>query len=212
MVKYYPILGVVAIAVLVSISACTPRTASELPFVDNFSDAASGWGADETEAFSRGYVEGEYSIEVHSPNQFLWADPGQVFDDVAVEVDLYPAPGSENGYAGVLCRHEDLQNFYYFAVGSEGYYAIFRRVDGSELEILSGGGSAVRSEAIRQGEQVNHILAVCQGNTLSLYANGELLETVEDSTHRLGDVGVGAASRAPGDVRFHFDNFQATEP
>ncbi|MCK4472809.1 MAG: hypothetical protein KAW49_13595, partial [Anaerolineae bacterium] len=104
-------------------------------------------------------------------------------------------------------------NFYYFAISADGYYAIFRRVDGGDLEILTGDGSGMApSLAIRTGEQANRILAVCQGDELSLYVNGELLEAVTDDTHTQGDVGIGAGSGSEGDIRVQFDDFVVTRP
>jgi hypothetical protein len=79
--------------------------------------------------------------------------------------------------------------------------------------VLSGAGEGmVFSSVIRTGGQTNSVQAVCQGDRLSLYANGELLEAVTDSIHAQGDVGVGVGSGAVGDTRVHFDNFVATRP
>ncbi|MEA3340366.1 MAG: hypothetical protein U9R15_10405 [Chloroflexota bacterium] len=180
-------------------------------FQDNFDDANSGWDADERDEFGRGYGKGEYFIELYEPNWFAWASPGQRFDDVSVEVDVHLTSGSYDGHFGVLCRHVNLKNFYYFAISADGYYAIFRRVDGGDLETLSGDGSGMaHSPVIKTGEQSNDVRAVCQGNELSLYVNDELLETVTDDAHAQGDVGVGAGSVSEGDLRIQFDDFAVT--
>jgi hypothetical protein len=182
-------------------------------FRDGFDSPRSGWGTDEREEFSRGYEAGEYFIELHEPNWFAWADPGTQFDAVIVEVDVYLASDSQDGHFGVLCRHADVDNFYYFAISADGYYAIFRRVDGGDLKVLTGDGSGmVPSSAIKTGKQTNSITAVCQGDELSLYVNDELLEIVTDDTHTRGSVGLGAGSGAEGGLRVQFDNFLVTEP
>lgn len=112
----------------------------------------------------------------------------------------------------MICRQVDRENFYYFAISADGFYAIFRRADG-EMEILSGNENEMSpSSAIRTGQKNNHILATCQGNELSLYVNGQLVETVTDDTHAEGDVGIGAGSDAKGGARVQFDNFAATKP
>jgi len=192
---------------------CAGDGGQESLFQDDFGNPRSGWGADQREEFERGYEKGDYFIQLYEPNWFIWAHPGKQFEDVSVEVDAYLASASQDAHLGVLCRHVDTDNFYYFAISADGYYAIFRRVDGGDLEVLTGDGSGMSpSPAIGTGEQTNRLLAVCQGDELSLYVNGELLEAVSDDTHVRGDVGVGAGSGAAGNVRVQFDDFFATRP
>ena len=139
--------------------------------------------------------------------------PGEQFDDASVDADVRLASGSPNSHFGVMCRHADLDNFYYFAISADGYYAIFRRVDGGDMEILTGdGGQMPHSAVIKTGEEDNHLSAVCQGDELSLYVNAQLLETVTDDTHARGDVGLGAGSGAEGEVRIQFDDLVVTRP
>lgn len=200
-------------ALLSLLCGCTQSDDQGSLFQDDFGNQRSGWGEDRRETFERGYEDGKYVIELHEPNWFAWANPGEQFDDVSVDVDVRLASGSQDGHFGVMCRHADLDNFYYFSISADGYYAIFRRVDGGDMEILTGDGSHMTpSAAIKTGEQDNHLLAVCQGDKLSLYANGQLLETVTDDTHAQGDVGVGAGSGAAGNVRVQFDDLVVTQP
>ncbi len=200
------------IVLILSLACGCTQDGGRPPFQDDFEAVDGGWGADERDEFRRGYGEGEYFIELYGSNWFAWAYPGQQFDDVSVEVEAYLTSDPQDGHFGVLCRHTDLENFYYFAISGDGYYAIFRRVDGGALETLSAGGSGMLySPLIKTGEQANDVRAVCQGNELSLYVNGELLETVTDDAHNRGDVGIGAGSGAGGNARVQFDNFVATD-
>ncbi|RLC99730.1 MAG: hypothetical protein DRI77_02065 [Chloroflexi bacterium] len=199
--------------VLLLVCGCTSGGSGKPLFQDDFDDASSGWGADERQEFDRGYEAGDYFIELYESNWLAWACPGQRFDDVSVEVQVSLISGLQDGHFGVLCRHIDLDNFYYFAISADGYYAIFRRVDGGDLEPLTGDGEGmVYSSAIKTGEQSNDIRAVCQGDELSFYINGELLETVSDDSHARGDVGIGAGSGSAGGGRVQFDNFVVTKP
>jgi hypothetical protein len=192
---------------------CARDGAETSLFQDDFDNPRSGWGAEQAGRFERGYEEGEYFIQLHEPNWFAWAYPGEQFDDVSVEVDVYLASGSQDGHFGVLCRYVDLDNFYYLAISADGYYAIFRRVDGGVLEVLTGDGRGMTySPAVRTDRQTNRVLAVCQADELALHVNGALLETVIDGTFPSGDVGIGAGTGAQGDVRVQFDNFLVTKP
>jgi hypothetical protein len=205
--------GSIVLALLMLTCGCTRYGDPGALFQDDFDNPRSGWGTDQRERFERGYVEGRYFFDLYEPNWFAWAHPGKQFDDVSVEADVYLASGSQDSHFGVLCRHIDLDGFYYFAISADGSYAIFRRVDGGDLEVLSAGGRGmVPSPAIRTGSQTNHVLAVCEGNELSLYVNGELLEMVTDDTYAQGDVGIGAGSGVEGDALVQFDNFAAARP
>jgi len=200
-------------ALLVLASGCARGGDSEALLRDDFGNPRSGWGVDQREQFERGYGEGEYFIELHAPNWFAWAYPGERFDDVSVETDAHLSSGPPDGHFGVICRHVDPGNFYYFAVSADGYYAIFRRMDGGNLDVLTTDGRGMApSPSIRTDGQLNHVQATCQGSELSLYVNGELLETVTDDAHRRGDVGVGAGSGPVGDVLIRFDDFLVTTP
>ena len=204
---------VLGMLLLLLACGCAGSDDQGLLFQDDFDNPRSGWGADQREEYGRGYDEADYFIELYEPNWFTWAYPGEQFEDVSVEAEARLSSGSRESHFGVLCRCVDLDNFYYFAISADGYYAIFRRVDGGDLEILTGDGNGMApSLAIRTGEQANHILAVCQGDELSLYVNGELLETVTDDTHAQGDVGIGAGSGLEVDVRVQFDDFVVTRP
>lgn len=203
----------VVLALLVLACGCSRRDDQSALFQDDFDNPRSGWGADRRERFERGYEEGEYFIHLVEPSWFAWAYPGKRFDDVSIEVDVYLASGSQDGHFGVLCRHVDPGNFYYLAISADGCHAIFRRVDGGDLDVLSAGGRGMApASAIRTGGQANHVLAVCQGSELSLYVNDQLLETVADDTYTQGDVGIGAGSGPKGDVLARFDNFLVTRP
>lgn len=203
----------IILALLLLACGCTGDDDQGPLFQDEFDSPDSGWGTDQRGEFERGYEGGEYFIELHEPNWFAWAYPGMQFDNVSAEADSRLTSGSHDSHLGVLCRHTDVYNFYYFAISTDGYYAIFRRVGGGDLEILTGEGTGMSpSPAIRTGGQTNHILVVCQGDELSLYVNGELLETVTDHTHARGDVGLGVGSGPEGNVRVQFDNFLVTRP
>ena len=198
---------------LLLVCGCSADEGQGTPFRDDFEDSRSGWGAHEDEALSRGYADGEYYIKLDKANWFAWAYPGAQFDDASVEVNAYLSSGSQDGHFGVLCRHKDEDNFYYFAISADGYYAIFRRENGGDLEIITGDGEGmIYSTDIRTGGQINNIQAVCQGDELSLYVNGKLLESVNDDTHTQGDVGLGAGSGPEGDTHVRFDDFSVDRP
>jgi len=207
-----PRLCLIVLALLLLACGCTSDGDQGLLLRDDFDDPRSGWGADQREEFDRGYEEEEYFFELHEPNWFAWGNSGEDFDDVRVEVDAYLDSGSPDGHFGILCRYVDVDNFYYLAISADGYYAIFRREDDGDLDILTNGGGMAHSPAIRTGGQVNRIRAVCKEDKLSLYANGQMLDTVTDDALTQGDVGIGAGSGPAGNARVQFDDFVVVRP
>jgi hypothetical protein len=205
--------GLIGFALLMLACGCTRHDDQSSLFQDDFDNPRSGWGADRREQFERGYADGLYLFDLYEPHWFAWAHPGQQYDDVSVEVDVSLASGSPDSHFGLLCRHVDLGSFYYFAISADGSYAIFRREDGGDLEILTADGRGmVPSAAVRTGGELNHVRAVCEGSELSLYVNDELVDTVTDDANTRGDVGIAAGSGVEGDALVQFDNFRAARP
>lgn len=209
----HPKCCLIVLALLLLACGCSCGGGQEPLLQDDFDNPRSGWGIDQREEFDRGYEEGEYFIELYEPNWLSWAQHSKKFDDVQIEVDVYLASGPSDGHFGVLCRHADVDNFYYFAISADGYYAIFRRVDGDDLEVLTGDGAGMTySPDIKTGRQINRVRAVCRGEKLSLYVNGEILEAVTDDAHPQGLVGIGAGSGSAGNSRVQFDDLAVAEP
>jgi hypothetical protein len=196
------------LAALLQAVACCRDSREESLLEDRFGDSGSGWGEESQDAFDRGYHQGEYFIEVYEPDWFVWANPGRRFTDVVAEVDARWVSGSPAGHFGLLCRYRAPGDFYYFAVTGDGYYAILRVEDG-EAEVVTGDGF-LPSPAVRTGEATNHIRAVCRGEDLALYVNGEELARATDDVLRRGDVGLGAGSGSERSIRVHFDNLVVT--
>jgi len=101
--------------------------------------------------------------------------------------------------------------FYYFAISSDGYYAIFRKEPDEALVPLTG-RAMQRSAAIRTDGTENRLMVSCEGTTLALYANGQLLAQVEDDTLEAGDVGMAVGTVARGGTSIWFDDFEAVKP
>lgn len=164
-------------------------TPEMLLFSDDFTDENSGWDRTSYDGGVLGYTETGYRIAISQPNMLFWANPGQNFEDMIVEVEAQLSAGGEDNFFGVICRYQDAENFYALMVGSDGDYAIRKRLDGGALEIISG-DELGNSTAILAGNEVNQIKAECMGDQLRLYANDELLAEVTDDDIAAGDVGL----------------------
>ncbi len=177
--------------------------------MDDFSDPASGWGAASHETYVRGYQQGEYLIQIDVPDWFVWTTAGRSIGDVEMNVAARSAGHADNHY-GALCRYTE-QAFYYFAVSTDGYYAIYKHESGGQLVPLTG-RNMLYSDLVRQEGGDNQIRAICQGTRLALYLGGQLLAEVEDDDLTKGDVGLAAGTLTNGGTSIWFDDFEVKKP
>ncbi len=199
--------GLVALVGLWLLTGCLGTSSG---FTDDFSDPASGWGAASHETYVRGYQQGQYLIQIDVPSWFVWTTAGRTYRDVAVEVVTRSEESTDNNY-GVLCRYQDEDNFYYFAISADGYYAIFRRVEGEELTPLTG-QAMLRAPSIHTDGTENRVLAVGEEEQLTMYVNGEQVAQVQDDALDRGDVGMAAGTLAEGSTIVWFDNLDVRKP
>ena len=205
------------IAVLLAASlACSlggggAATDPNVLFQDDFSDTDSGWDQVDTDAGTTDYSDGSYRILVNQAQYDAWANPGQSFDgDVIVEVDATKNSGTDDNDFGVICHYQDVNNFYYFHITSDGYAIIGKVTDGDQSGLSS--ENYETTDAVHQGDLTNHIRGECVGNTLTLIVNGEQVLTTTDTDHTGGDVGLMAGTFETAGADILFDNFVVTEP
>jgi hypothetical protein len=156
------------------------------------------------------YFDGVYRIYVNTDNTDYWANPGLDFTDTIVEVEATKVGGPEDNDFGLICRYQNTDNFYVMIISSDGYYGIFRVIDG--VQEIIGSDEMEYNQAINEGDVVNIIKADCIGSTLTLYANGSQLISVQDSSFSSGDVGLIAGTFDEPGTDIHFDNFVVRQP
>ena len=188
----------------------TQSTSGEVLYEDDFEDTSGAWLSQRDADGITDYDQGGYRIKVDIAEWFFWVQSGRTFTDVQIDVEAKKIGGPDSNELGVICRYQDEDNFYFFTVTSDGYYAV-TRMD-SEEYILIGMNELRYSEAILQGDATNHLRAVCKGDNLQFYVNGTLLADVHDATLPAGDVGliVGTTETPGADILF--DNLVVTRP
>lgn len=122
------------------------------------------------------------------------------FANFAYQIEMECLQGQSGG---LVFRAGDLQHFYYFAINTDGSYALWLK-DGPDTrgKMLTAGTSIF----IKRGDHRLNILAVvADGQMLRLYANYELLITVQDTMYGSGKIGtaVGASDRLATECLFN---------
>ena len=186
----------------------TPPQARVLLYEDDFEDVTSGWEINNDEDGWLGYTNGEYAINVDSPGIAIWgtSEIGPELSDFEAEVDVRASDGPLDNSLGLVVRYRvDPKAFYWFRIGSDGYYQVVK-LDGDQLSPLTDWNA---SDAIIQGLGVtNHLRVVCDGPNLSFYVNGTHLVDVVDDLSSVGRIGLAAGSFDEGGVLVYFDNLK----
>jgi hypothetical protein len=201
-----------SLTIACSLGGTTPAAGTEpgVLFSDDFSNTSSGWDRQTTSEGVTDYADGAYRIYVNETNMDYWANPGESFADVRVEVDATKVGGPDDNDLGVICRYVDIENFYFGLISSDGYAVIGKVKDGEQAGISSDGMDPV--EGINLGDATNLIRMDCVGEALTLYVNGTQIASVADSDFAKGDVGLMAGTYDITGTDIHFDNFIVRQP
>ena len=179
-------------------------------YKDDFSDPTSGWPRLAGSNGMTDYVDGSYRILVLVPGYNLWAQPGQYFGEVQVEADATVLNGPAINRVGLVCRYQDQQDYSFFIISSDGYYAIGKTVKG--VTSLLGQDSMAHTSVILPGAGPNHLRFDCTSTTLAGYVNGQALALINDADSSGGDVGLIAGTFLTPGVDVSFDDFMVTKP
>ncbi len=185
------------------------KASGSVLFQDDFARPISGWRRYTSAEGTMDYDAAGYRILVNSLNTNFWSTPQQNFADVRMEVDSGKLGGPDANRIGLLCRFTN-DTYYFFMISSDGFYGIGIFAGGQG--VLLGQSEMQPDSNIKKGLAVNHLRADCVGDTLTFYANGFQLASVQDSTLKAGDVGLLAGTFDQPGVDVIFDNFVALKP
>jgi hypothetical protein len=193
-----------------------PSPVPTILFQDDFSDPTSGWERTTGIEGILDYQDGTYRMKIPVTNNLYWvqANLPLLQGDVAVQAAISRIGGPEDAPFGLICRLDSDYQYYYFYITGSGEYGIGKHLSAGSLgNVVLGSGTLDSTGAIYLGENViNRMLAVCQGNTLSLTVNDTLLLEVEDGDIITGDVGLLAGARGESGLDVVFDDFVVMLP
>lgn len=120
------------------------------------------------------------------------------------EATVEPAASPVTEGASNLLSERNINNGdgYLFLVAGGGRFAIMRSLGRGLTPLVNW----TESSAINAGAAQNRIRAVCMGNYLALYVNGQFLADVSDDTYTDGQVALLAAAAGRTGVQVSYDN------
>lgn len=180
-----------------------------LIFFDDFSDNSAEWPEQITDDASYNLSDGEYFINVQTPNYMVWARQYGDWGNATIDVDTRLVSGTDNNELGLICRYQDSDNFYQFSISSDGYYRLGKWVEGDLSNIVDWD----TNDIIDQNTYRNHLTVVCNGDTLAMRVNGTELFSVSDSSlPASGNVAMYVGTFDDPDTTIAFDNFSVAQP
>jgi S1-C subfamily serine protease len=175
-------------------------------YQDDFSTAGGDWAWQGSEG-SVTYVSAELHVEVSEQEYFIWSVSGQSYSDVLLEVDTRVVTAAGDGDFGLICRYQDNQNFYGMEISEDGYYAVWKMIDGEFYPLVDWQFSSLIDTS-----NPLHLGAACVGNSLALIVDGQLLAEVKDSDLSRGDAGLLVGTWEISPLVVSFDNFVVRSP
>jgi hypothetical protein len=91
----------------------------------------------------------------------------------------------------LMCNQQTTTNdFYYFAITPAGQYVIAKAVTGQKDLFLTNNNQWEYSDFIQANASSYRVGADCGNGTLTLYVNGQKVDSISDSTYTSGGVAV----------------------
>lgn len=202
---------VLACSTISEISGGEDESIGDVLFEDDFSFVFSGWPRDTDEFSSTDYVDNGYEITVYQKDYVTWATTGDSFTDVEIQVEATFVSGNYESYYGIICRHEDTDNFYAMIISNDGYYGILKTIQGGPFTLIPDEFMDY-SDSINQDLDTNVIQGKCVEDRMFLYVNGDLLLEAKDDNLASGEVGLIVGSYTADETTIFFDNFIVRAP
>jgi S1-C subfamily serine protease len=176
-------------------------------FADDFSDPNSGWDDSAWEDGAVTYANQEYHVSVYSESWLVWSYLGEEMNDLIISVDSRIENPTGVGDYGVICRLVDDQNFYALEVSEDGYFSVWKKVNGETTTLYDW----EFSDSIPVDVPFR-IDAACVGNRLLLGVNDVLLADITDDSLTGGKYGLIAGTLDASNLTIAFDNYTVYEP
>lgn len=136
------------------------------------------------------FTKGAYHVATTGQSTALCVAPATDFSNFVYEVQMTIIKGDAGG---VFFRADwNSKKLYFFYVSVAGTYGLILYTDSSHTKSLT---NAALSAAIHRGLNQTNLIAVgANGNTITLYINHQLIDSVNDSTYSHGQIGLGATA------------------
>ena len=179
---------------------------------DDFSSEQWGTGSDADSSVE--YAGDALNFFITRDLYFVWSTPNaETYQNVHIEVTANNNSTDSTGAFGIICNMQVTDVSYYFAITGAGQYAIGKSAVAQDDVFLTNNDTWETSSAITSGASSYRIGADCGSNgTLTLYVDGQQIDSVVDTTYTNGNVVLfGWSGEQASGTNVSFDDFQMTE-
>jgi hypothetical protein len=188
---------------------------SDVLYEDDFKEGRSNWGIGTDSDSSVEYVDDALNLQLFRENYFVWTSPtDESYENVHMEVTVTNNGSDADAAVGFFCdvQYPIDESHYYLAITPRGEYAIAKAALAQDDEILTNNGSWDSSDLIAENADSYRLGADCGNGTLTLYVDGQEIDSVSDSTYTSGSFALFVLSPEPvNTVNFSFDDFVMTQ-
>jgi hypothetical protein len=201
-----------AIATLVLTTLACSVLGSGALLEDDFSDTKSGWGTGTDENSSVEYSKSALDVSVNKDLYFVWSTPtDEDYENIHMEVTAFNHSTDSAGAFGIICNMQLTNTSYYFAITGAGEYAIGLYTFAGD-KLLTNDGEWGKSSPIKSDADSYRIGADCGAGVLTLYVDGQRIDSVNDTTYTTGKAALFAWSgKELNATHVSFDDFAMTK-
>lgn len=155
---------------------------------DDFSSASWGTGADKDSSIE--YTNDALQFIIYTKNYFVWSMPNNDnYESVHMEVTVTNNNTDPTTAFGIICHQQVTGDaFYYFAITPAGQYAIARASVGEKDVFLTNNNAWQYSDFVIANAPSYRIGADCGKGSLTLYVDGQKVDSVTDTSYTGGGV------------------------
>lgn len=192
-----------------------PVSSSDVLYEDDFREGRSNWGVGTDADSAVEYVNDALNIQLFRKNYFVWTSPtDEPYENVHMEVTVTNNGSDADAAFGFFCavQYPIDDSHYYLAITPRGEYAIAKAALALDDEILTNNGTWDSSDLIPENADSYRLGADCGNGILTLYVNGEEVDSVSDSTYTSGSFALFVLSpNTVNTINYSFDDFLMTE-
>lgn len=187
---------VFVITLVILLAGCTPVQEASRPspgsvlLSDDFS--SPGWGMGNNTDNVVEYTNDALQMIVHAQNSYVWSPPNdQDYQNIHMEVTVINNGTDSTTAFGLICNQQAAEeSFYYFAITPAGQYAIAKATQEQSDVFLTNDDQWAASDLIPTDADSYRIGADCANGTLTLYVNGQQIDSVSEESYVKGGVAV----------------------
>ena len=179
---------------------------------DDFS--SPGWGTASNADSSVEYVDNALQMVAHTQNSYVWSPPNdEEYQNVHMEVTVINNGTDSTTAFGLICNKQASDaSFYFFAITPAGQYAIAKATQGEGDVFLTNEDQWGYSELIPTEAASYRLGADCAHGMLTLFVDGQQIDSVSDSSYVRGGVALFTWSGEEAtSTDVSFDDFLMTE-